>query len=73
MHNFVYLAQRRSQKFSCERNFGGGRASRSPWLRHWFATRWRRNNITQPVSAILVAVYTATLTSGFNLQHGVSY
>jgi len=24
MHNFVYLAQRRSQEFSCERNFGGG-------------------------------------------------
>ena len=24
-------------------------------------------------SAILVAVYTATLTSGFSLQHGVSY
>jgi len=23
MHNFVYLAQRRSQKFSCEPNFGG--------------------------------------------------
>jgi len=32
MHNFVYLAQLRSQEFSCERNFGGGRA---PWLRHW--------------------------------------
>jgi len=26
MHNFVYLAQRRSQEFSCEPNFGGGRA-----------------------------------------------
>ena len=24
MHNFVYLAQRRSQEFSCEPNFGGG-------------------------------------------------
>jgi len=24
MHNFVYLAQRRSQKFSCDPNFGGG-------------------------------------------------
>jgi len=24
MHNFVYLAQRRIQEFSCERNFGGG-------------------------------------------------
>ena len=23
MHNFVYLAQLRSQKFSCEPNFGG--------------------------------------------------
>ena len=23
MHNFVYLAQRRSQEFFCERNFGG--------------------------------------------------
>ena len=22
MHNFVYLAQRRSQEFSCEPNFG---------------------------------------------------
>jgi len=26
MHNFVYLAQRRSLEFSCEPNFGGGRA-----------------------------------------------
>jgi len=26
MHNFVYLAQRRSQEFSCEPNFGGGGA-----------------------------------------------
>jgi len=26
MHNFVYLAQRRSQEFSCEPNLGGGRA-----------------------------------------------
>ena len=24
MHNFVYLAKRRSQEFSCEPNFGGG-------------------------------------------------
>jgi len=24
MHNFVYLAQRRSQEFSCGPNFGGG-------------------------------------------------
>ena len=24
MHNFVYLAQRRSQEFSCEPNFGKG-------------------------------------------------
>jgi len=24
MHNFVYFIQRRSQKFSCEPNFGGG-------------------------------------------------
>jgi len=31
MHNFVYLAQRRSQEFSCEPNFGGGYP---PWLRH---------------------------------------
>ena len=23
MHNFLYLAQRRSQEFSCEPNFGG--------------------------------------------------
>jgi len=27
MHNFVYLAQWRSQEFSCEPNFEGGRAS----------------------------------------------
>ena len=26
MHNFVYLAQLRSQEFSCEPNFGGGHA-----------------------------------------------
>ena len=26
MHNFVYLAQWRSQEFSCEPNFGGGGA-----------------------------------------------
>jgi len=30
MHNFVYLAQRRSHEFSCEPNFGGGRAPRTP-------------------------------------------
>ena len=29
MHNFVYLAQKRSQEFSCEPNFGGGRAHRA--------------------------------------------
>jgi len=37
MHNFVYLAQRRSQKFSCEPNFRGGQGAcppASPWLRH---------------------------------------
>jgi len=28
MHNFLYVAQRRSQEFFCERNFGGGRAPR---------------------------------------------
>jgi len=35
MHNFVYLAQRRSQEFSCEPNLGGGGVSSrpSPWLR----------------------------------------
>ena len=32
MHNFVYLAQRRSQKFSCEPNFGGGACPRPPPL-----------------------------------------
>jgi len=34
MHNFVYLAQRRSQEFSCELNFGGGACPPAPWLRH---------------------------------------
>jgi len=34
MHNFVYLAQRRSQEFSCEPNFGGRAPRPSPWLRH---------------------------------------
>jgi len=34
MHNFVYLAQRRSQEFSCEPNFWGG-VSPPPWLRQW--------------------------------------
>ena len=35
MHNFVYLAQRRSQEFSCEPNFGGGGCPglSPPWLR----------------------------------------
>jgi len=36
MHNFVYLAQRRSQEFSCEPNFGGGGRAARPWLRHCF-------------------------------------
>jgi len=38
MHNFVYLAQRRSHEFSCEPNFGGV----PPWLRQWaqLRTRW---------------------------------
>ena len=30
MHNFVYLAQRRSQEFSCEPNFGGGGVPPAP-------------------------------------------
>ena len=30
MHNFVYLAQRRSQEFSCEPNLGGGVPPVSP-------------------------------------------
>jgi len=30
MHSFVYLAQRRSQEFSREPNFGGGRALAPP-------------------------------------------
>ena len=30
MHNFVYLAQRRSQEFSCEPNFGGGACPAPP-------------------------------------------
>ena len=30
MHNFVYLAQRRSQEFSCEPNFGGGGRAHAP-------------------------------------------
>jgi len=34
MHNFVYLAQRRSREFSCEPNFGG-RDPCPPWLRQW--------------------------------------
>ena len=32
MHNFVYLAQRRSQKFSCDPNFGGGASPFAPSL-----------------------------------------
>jgi len=41
MHNFVYLAQRRSQEFSCEPNFGGGGSvpPAPPWLRHWYGHR----------------------------------
>ena len=30
MHNFVYLAQKRSQEFSCEPNFGGGGVPTEP-------------------------------------------
>ena len=30
MYNFVYLAQRRSQEFSCEPNFGGGASPFDP-------------------------------------------
>jgi len=36
MHNFVYLAQPRSQEFSCEPNFG---RAPPPWLRQWAYTR----------------------------------
>jgi len=36
MHNFVYLAQRRSHEFSSEPNFGGGGRAARPWLRHCF-------------------------------------
>ena len=35
MHNFVYLAQRRSEEFSCEPNFGGRAPAPPPWLRQW--------------------------------------
>ena len=37
MHDFVYLAQRRSQEFSCEPNFRGGGVP-APWLRHCLPT-----------------------------------
>jgi len=30
MHNFVYLAQRRSEECSCEPNFGGGSVPPAP-------------------------------------------
>jgi len=36
MHDFAYLAQRRSQEFSCEPSFGGA----PPWLRS--TTTFRR-------------------------------
>jgi len=35
MHNFVYLAQRRSQEFSCEPNFRRGACPPPRLLRHW--------------------------------------
>jgi len=46
MHNFVYLAQRRSEKFSCEPNYGGGllplaaRVKRHPEI-HVLSVLWR--------------------------------
>ena len=34
MHKFVYVAQRRSQEFSCELNFRGRAPGPFLWLRH---------------------------------------
>jgi len=39
MHNFVYLAQRHSQKFSCKPNFFWGGRAPAPWLRHCFGVK----------------------------------
>jgi len=42
MHNFVYLAQRRSQEFSCEPNFAGATPPRPPGCAtEWLAWRHR--------------------------------
>jgi len=52
MYNFVYLAQRRSQEFSCEPNFGGvpsaplGCASGL----NFFLTQWKEAPMPKPSS-----------------------
>ena len=46
MHNFVYLARRRSQEFSCEPIFWGGVPSAPPWLRQWRQVDYRRDQGT---------------------------
>jgi len=48
MHNFVYLAQRRSQEFSCEPNSGGGRAPALPLC--CSSDKHTQNNYSQYVS-----------------------
>ena len=54
MHNFVYLAQRRSQKFSREPNFGKGeRAPRAPPVAAplvWTGDARARRDVLQTVS-----------------------
>jgi len=45
MHDFAYLAQRRSQEFSCEPNFGGGAPLAA--VNHYFSSS--TENISIPV------------------------
>ena len=65
MHNFVYLAQRRSQEFSCEPNFGEGACPRPlPWLRQCSAPG--RSDMRMLLAAVRVDAVDATLPR----QHG---
>ena len=58
MHNFVYLAQRRSQEFSCKPNFGACPPA-SPWLRHWL---FCYSQTIQSVHQLLAAFLTLYLS-----------
>ena len=83
MHNFVYLAQRRSQEFSCEPNFGG-RASVHYSMIHvtmitcmlfnaGSAIQWYDDDTGQQISAAQAAARFAPCRLDFDNRFPLAY